>query len=144
MIGMWVVFIAGCASSLSGNVYSRDQARQAHTVHEGTVILVREVQIEGTDSGFGTIGGAVMGAALGSTVGGGSGRIVATAAGGVGGALAGSAIEEGVTRQTGLEITVQLDNGEVLAVVQAADERFDEGDRVRVLRRPNGEARVIQ
>jgi outer membrane lipoprotein SlyB len=58
--------------------------------------------------------------------------------------MAGSATQEAATRQMGLEITVQLDNGEVVAIVQAADQSFDEGDQVRVLRRPNGEARVLQ
>ena len=134
----------GCASSMSGNAYTREQARSAHTVHHGTVVYVRPVQIEGTKSGLGTIAGGILGAALGSTIGGGSGRVVATAAGGVGGAIAGSAAEEGVTRQNGLEITVELDNGEVLAIVQAADVYFDVGDRVRVLRRGGGSARVVQ
>jgi outer membrane lipoprotein SlyB len=80
----------------------------------------------------------------GGTIGGGSGKGVARAAGAVGGAAAGAAVEEKSTRQTGLEITVKLDNGQVIAVVQAADEQFDEGDRVRVLRRPDGSARVLQ
>ena len=106
--------------------------------------MVREVQIEGTKSGAGAIAGGIMGFALGSTIGSGSGRTVARAAGTVGGAAAGAAIEEGATRQMGLEITVQLDNGEVVSIVQGADETFDEGDLVKVLRRRDGTARVIQ
>ena len=106
--------------------------------------MVREVLIEGTKSGLGGLAGGVMGFALGSTVGGGSGKGVAMAAGTVAGAAAGAAIEESATRQTGLEITIKLDNGQVVSIVQAADERFDEGDLVRVLRRPDGTARVIQ
>jgi outer membrane lipoprotein SlyB len=47
--------------------------------------------------------------------------------------LAGSAIEEGATRQTGLEITVRLENGQYIAITQAADEEFRPGERVRVL-----------
>jgi outer membrane lipoprotein SlyB len=81
---------------------------------------------------------------LGSTIGGGSGKGVARAAGTVAGAAAGGAIEEGATRQKGLEITVKLDNGETISIVEGADEKFDEGDLVRVLRRPDGSARVIQ
>jgi outer membrane lipoprotein SlyB len=110
----------------------------------GVVIMVREVQIEGTKSGLGAVAGGLMGGVLGSTIGGGSGRRVATVAGGIAGAGAGAAIEEGATRQKGLEITVKLDNGEVISIVQGADEAFDEGDLVRVLRRPDGTARVIQ
>jgi len=135
---------AGCASSMSGNVYSRDQARKAQTVDHGTVISVRGVRIEGTKSAVGTIAGGILGAALGSTIGGGSGRVVATAAGGVAGGFAGSAAEEGITRQAGLEIMVELDYGETVSIVQAADERFVAGDRVRVLRGPDGTARVVR
>jgi outer membrane lipoprotein SlyB len=134
----------GCASSTSGNVYSRKDAQKVQTVEEGEVILVREVTIEGTKSGLGGLAGGIMGFAVGGTIGGGSGKGVARAAGAVGGAAAGAAVEEKSTRQTGLEITVELDNGQVIAVVQAADEQFDEGDRVRVLRRPDGSARVLQ
>ena len=147
-IGLLLILIGliavGCAPSMSGSTYSRDQAQKVQTVHEGEVIMVREVLIEGTKSGLGGLAGGVMGFALGSTVGGGSGKGVAMAAGTVAGAAAGAAIEESATRQTGLEITVKLDNGQVVSIVQAADERFDEGDLVRVLRRPDGTARVIQ
>jgi outer membrane lipoprotein SlyB len=51
----------------------------------------------------------------------------------VAGGVAGAAIEEGVTRQKGLEITVKLDNGRMIAITQAADEQFRPGERVRVL-----------
>jgi outer membrane lipoprotein SlyB len=141
LIGLIAV---GCAPSMSGSTYSRDQAQKAQTVHEGEVIMVREVLVEGTKSGLGGVAGGVMGFVLGSTIGGGSGKNVARAAGAIGGAAAGAAIEEGATRQKGLEITVQLDNGETISIVQGADETFDEGDSVKVLRRPDGSARVIQ
>lgn len=131
----------GCASSMSGSAYSRDQARQIQTVREGTVVAVRPVQIEGTKSGLGTIAGGILGGALGSAVGEGSGQVIAIAAGGVGGAVAGSAVEEGVTRQNGLEISVKFDSGETVAIVQAADEQFAVGERVRVIQGAEG-ARV--
>lgn len=47
--------------------------------------------------------------------------------------VGGAAAEEAVTRQDGVEITVKLDSGRVLAITQAADEEFRVGDRVRVL-----------
>ena len=139
-----VLFAGGCASSTSSNVYSRKQAQKAQTVDEGEVVFVREVTIEGSKSGLGGLAGGIMGYAVGGTIGGGSGKGVARAAGAVGGAAAGAVVEEKSTRETGLEITVKLDNGEVLAIVQGADEHFDVGDTVKVLRRPDGSARVIQ
>jgi len=102
--------LAGCASSKSGDVYTRDQARTVHTVKLGVVESVRTVRLEGTKTPVGTAAGAVVGG------------------------VAGSAAEEGITRKDGIEITVKLDNGTMLAVVQEATaEQFNPGERVRVL-----------
>jgi outer membrane lipoprotein SlyB len=49
------------------------------------------------------------------------------------GGLGGAAAEEAVTRQRGVEITVKLDSGRMIAITQAADEEFKVGERVRVL-----------
>lgn len=136
--------LAGCASSLSGDVYSRDQAQKVQRVDEGEIILVREVMIEGTKSGLGVMAGGVVGGVLGSMVGGGKGKTLATVGGAIGGAGAGAAAEEAATRQKGLEITVKLENGEVVSIVQAADREYLVGDEVKVLRNPDGTARVIQ
>ena len=136
--------MVGCASRTSSNVYSRDQAQLVHHVDEGEIINVRPVEIEGSVSGLGAIAGAIMGYAVGGTIGEGSGQGVATAMGTIGGALLGSAVEEGASHQRGLEITVQLDYGQVIAIIQAADEGFQVGDRVRVLRLADGSARVVQ
>lgn len=139
-----IVFIAGCGPAHSSNTYSRDEAGKAQSVEDGEVLFIREVQVEGSKSGLGMIAGGIMGYAVGNTIGSGSGKTVARAAGTVGGAAAGAAVEEKSTREIALEITVQLDNGKVIAVVQSADEKFEEGDKVRVLQRPDGTARVIQ
>ena len=129
----FILLLGGCASSLSGSTYSRDQARGEMSVRMGVVESVRQVQIEGTRSPVGSIAGGVIGGVAGRNMGGGSGSIVGSVVGAVAGGIAGSAIEEGVTRQTGLEITVKLDNGQLIAVTQAADEDFRPGERVRVL-----------
>ncbi len=127
------LLVSGCVSSKSGGVYKRDQARTVQRVELGIVEHVREVRIEGTKSGIGTAIGGVVGGVVGSEVGHGSGRDIATILGAAGGGAAGAAAEEAVTRQMGLEITVELDNGRLIAVTQAADEAFNVGDRVRVL-----------
>jgi len=137
-----LAFLSGCASSLSSGAYSRDSARQMQTVYYGTVQSVRTVQIEGTKTPVGTGAGAITGGILGSQVGGGTGRSLATVGGVVLGGLAGSAAEEGITRQPGYEITVQLDNGRTVSIVQAADVSFRPGDRVRVIEARDGTSRV--
>ncbi|TCV86447.1 glycine zipper 2TM domain-containing protein [Sulfurirhabdus autotrophica] len=128
-----LAFLGGCASSMSGSAYSRSQARQVQEVQMGVVESVRQVQIEGTKTPVGTGAGAIVGGVAGSNIGGGKGSTIGTVLGAVAGGLAGSAVEEGVTRKTGLEITVKLDNGRMFAVTQEADEVFRPGERVRVL-----------
>ncbi|MEW6764379.1 MAG: glycine zipper 2TM domain-containing protein [Pseudomonadota bacterium] len=135
--------LSGCASSLSGAAYSRDQARVAQEVEYGRVEAVRVVAIEGTKSNIGTGAGAIAGGVAGANIGSGSTtRTVGALAGAIVGGMAGAAAEEGLTRQDGLEITVRLDSGRVIAVVQAADVVFRPGDRVRVLHGHDGTTRV--
>lgn len=134
--------LTSCVSSRSAQVYSRDQAMQEMRVNYGTVQSVRAVQIEGTQSGVGAVGGGVTGGVLGSMVGGGRGQVLGAVVGALGGAAAGAMLEEGVTKKNALEITVELDSGEILSVVQEADLEFYAGERVRVLRANDGTSRV--
>jgi len=125
--------LAACASSNSGNVYSRDEARKAQTVKTGVVESVRSVKLEGTKSPVGTIAGGAIGGIAGSSVGGGKGSAIAAVIGAVAGGLAGSAAEEVATRKNAYEITVKLDGGGLVAIVQEADEQFNAGERVRIV-----------
>jgi len=127
-----IAVLQGCAST-SGSVYSRGEARREMSVRMGVVEGVRSVQIEGTKSGVGTIAGGAVGGIAGSTVGQGRGSAVGAIVGAVVGGVAGALAEEGVTRKQGLEITVRLDNGDMRAIVQDADEQFRPGDRVRLV-----------
>lgn len=145
VVVLTTMLLSACMTeSRSGSVYSRDQARVSHSVYYGTILRVTEVTIEGTNSGVGTLAGGAMGGVLGNTVGGGSGRAIATVGGAVLGGLAGSAIEKGVTTSVGVELEVELDNGELLAIVQEKDALYNVGDRVRILRDARGTARVRQ
>lgn len=126
-------FLAACASSNSGSVYSRDEARKTQTIRTGVVESVRQVKLEGTKSPVGTIAGGAVGGIAGSSVGGGRGSAIAAVIGAVAGGLLGSAAEEGITRKDGVEITVKLDGGTMVAVVQEADEVFNPGERVRLV-----------
>ena len=141
-LALTAVFITGCVSSRSGQVYSRDHARQVQTVETGTVESVKEVIIEGTKTPVGTAAGAVTGGVLGSTVGSGSGKTVATVLGALAGAAAGTAAEEGLTRKPGLEIVVKKDSGQTIVVVQEADVMFSPDDRVRIVQAADGTTRI--
>jgi len=124
---------AGCAQGLGGGSYTRDEARREQNVRMGTVESVRPVQIEGTRTGVGPAAGAVVGGVAGSTIGGGRGSAVAAVLGAVAGGVAGQAVEQGTTRKNGVEVTVKLNSGALVAIVQEADETFRAGDRVRIL-----------
>lgn len=127
------VLLAGCPASTSGGAYTREQTRQPQEVQLGVVESVREVQIEGTKTPIGPAAGAVVGGVAGSSIGRGKGSAISAVIGAVAGGLAGGAIEEGVTRNKGLEITLKLDNGRLIAITQNADENFRPGERVRIL-----------
>ncbi len=135
--------LGGCASNLSGESYSRAEARSVQTVRYGTIESLRPVRIEGTKTPIGTGAGAVIGGIAGSGVGGGRGSAVATVVGAVAGGMLGSAAEEGITRADGVEIVVREDDGSLRAYVQQVEPNqiFRVGQRVRVLT-VNGTSRV--
>ena len=127
-------FVSGCAApGLGGGSYSREQARREQTVRMGYVESVRDVKLEGTRSGVGPGAGAVAGGIAGSTIGHGRGSALGAVAGAVVGGIAGQAAEQGITSKRGVEVTVKLDSGQMLAIMQEADETFRPGDRVRIL-----------
>jgi len=127
--------LSGCASNLSGESYSRDETRTVQQVEYGIIEQLRPVKIEGTKTPIGSGAGAIVGGIAGSGVGHGRGSAVMAVIGAVAGGMAGAAIEEGVTRTQGVEITVKMNDGHSIAIVQALspNERFAIGDRVRVL-----------
>ena len=137
VIGLFLVFfLSGCASSLEGGVYSRDEARQTQTVEYGQVDEVRPVIIEGTQSGIGAAVGGATGAIAGSGVSSGDreSRLGAVLIG-TAGAVVGDRIEESMTRAQGLEMIVTLDSGRVVSVVQEVSsvDEFAPGQRVKLL-----------
>ncbi|CAK0776865.1 Outer membrane lipoprotein pcp [Gammaproteobacteria bacterium] len=130
--------VGGCATEGLGNAdYSRTQARGEQHIRAGVVEYVRPVKIEGTNTGVGAMAGASLGGLAASEIGQGTGSIAAAIGGAVLGAVAGQMAEAALTKEEGLEITVELDSGKKIAVTQAADEMFRVGDRVRIL--GNGE-----
>jgi outer membrane lipoprotein SlyB len=137
------LILGGCASSLTGDTYTRDEARSVQVVRMGTIESLRPVKIEGTKTPIGAGAGAVVGGVAGSGVGGGRGSAVAAVIGAVAGGLLGAAAEEGITRTQGVEITVREDDGTLRAYVQEVEENqiFRVGERVRIMT-VNGTSRV--
>ena len=129
-----VAMVSGCAQrGLGGADYSRSQVRGEQTVRIGVVESVRDVRIDGRDSGVGTAAGAVLGGIAGSEVGKGRGSVAGAVAGAVVGGIIGQSIEKSNSDRRGIEVTVKLDSGKIIAITQEADEVLRVGDRVRVL-----------
>jgi outer membrane lipoprotein SlyB len=138
LVGYAIIFTAlltGCAApGLGGGNYTRAQARGEQTVRLGVVETVRDVVIDARDSGTGTLAGAAIGGVAGSTVGGGYRANAAGAiAGAVIGGIVGSAVEKNANDRRGVEVTVRLEGGKLIAVTQEKDEEFRVGDKVRIL-----------
>ncbi|WP_432695849.1 glycine zipper domain-containing protein [Marinobacterium sp. YM272] len=129
--------LGGCAQqSLTGDAYSRSEVQRAQRIQYAVVESVRPVVIEGrTDGVVGGGAGAIVGGVAGSSIGGGRGSVITSVLGAVAGGVVGQRIEEATSRTQGQEITLRLDNGEMISVVQevANQNFFRPGDRVRLL-----------
>ncbi len=129
-----VALLGACATS-SPDVISRQDAQVAAQVQDGTVISIRSVTVDGSQSGMGAAAGGIVGVAAGT---GGSTiqreKIGLGVLAGVAGALAGNAIERMATKEEAVEIIVQLRNGERRAIVQAkGNETLMAGDPVIIV-----------
>lgn len=131
-----VLAITGCAGTPnSASVYNGAQTQKEQTVRMGTVEAVRDVSINSGETGVGALTGATLGGlAAGSNIGQGRGAIAAGIAGALAGGIVGQKIEQHQGVKKGVEVTVKVDGGEVVAVTQEADEVFRVGDRVRLLK----------
>jgi outer membrane lipoprotein SlyB len=125
--------LGGCAYHPASSEYRGYQVQGEQSVRFGVVESVRDVKIAPYDSGVGTAGGAMLGGIAGSTVGGGSGQAAGAIAGAILGGIIGQSVEKSANERPGLEVTVLLDSGQYLAIVQGVEEPFRSGDRVRVL-----------
>jgi outer membrane lipoprotein SlyB len=133
--------LAAC-STTSPDVIQRDQAQRLSQVQDATVISVRPVTVEGSQSGGGAAAGGVIGGVAGSSVGGHRESIAVGILGAVAGAVAGNALERTGTREDAVEVLVQMKNGERRAIVQAkGNETLMAGDPV-ILVTTGGKTRV--
>jgi len=114
-------------------------------VQDGVILSVRNVVVDGNQSGVGAAVGGVVGAIGGY---GGSGvqreaQVLGVLAG-VAGAAAGNALERFATKEEAVEILVQLKGGDRRAIVQAkGGEQLAAGDEVIIVT-TGGKVRVTK
>lgn len=110
------------------------QTQRLQSVQEATVLAVQPVMIDGQQSGGGSAIGAVVGSVAGSQIGGYRDGFVGSIVGFVAGAMIGNAIERDATRSNGIELTLQMRNGDKRMIVQGqGGETFQPGDAVTVV-----------
>jgi outer membrane lipoprotein SlyB len=128
-----VAALAACAPQFSADTVGANQAMTAQTVSFGTVTSARNVVVQGGQGSqlAGAVLGGVAGAALGNQVGRGTGQDVATVVGGTAGVVAGQQAGRAAASANSIEWTVQLDNGQSIAVIQS-EPVFSIGQHVRV------------
>lgn len=144
LILLGVLILAGCTNRHSPNVYSGSEVMQADEISYGTITRMNAVTIKDENTGVGLVGGGVAGGVLGSQIGGGSGRVLGAVGGAIVGAAAGALAEDEFQKTDGVQITVRLDTGRRVAIVQAAEgSNYSVGQRVRVVTSPNGRSRVL-
>ena len=125
--------VGGCATS-SPDVVQRGDAQRMSLVVDGVILSVRNITIDGSQSGVGTAAGGVIGAVAGSSIGGRRDSIVGGVLGAVVGGMIGNAVERQGTREDGIELLIELKGGERRAVVQSkGNDALYPGDKVIIV-----------
>lgn len=136
--------VLSACSTTSPDVVQRGDAQRLSQVQDATVLSVRPVTVDGSQSGTGAVTGGVLGGLAGSSRSSGREQVAIGIVGAVAGAVIGNAVERGATREDAVEILLQMRNGDRRAIVQAkAGENFMAGDAV-VLVTTGGKTRVTR
>jgi outer membrane lipoprotein SlyB len=135
--------LAACSTS-SPDVIQRGDAQRLSQVQDATVLSVRTVTVDGSQSGVGAATGGVIGGLAGSTRSSGREQVAIGVIGAVAGAVIGNTVERVGTREEAIEILLQLRNGERRAIVQAkGSETLQPGEPV-ILVTTGGKTRVTK
>lgn len=135
VIGLSLMSLTACHTAFGGNTYHKDDLNRIADIQYGKVISVEHVKVQNDSTGVGALSGAAIGAAAGSTVGGGNDeKRAATAVGAVAGGMAGAKAEQHMRGQPAFRYTLQLDGETGYVTVVQADKAplAQPGETVRV------------
>ena len=116
------LLLSACAHQ-DQNTYKASEVGKPTTVEFGTVLLERQVDIVGENTGTGAAAGAVGGGLIGAV---GSGSVGWTIASALGGAVVGAVGEQVINNRVGIEYTITLKNRKTIVVTQ------NQGDKDQV------------
>ncbi len=112
------LMLTSCARDMSSDVYTDSNA--VGKVLEGKVLSARQVTVKSSDklqdNTLGMIGGGLLGAVAGSSVGGGTGKGLAAVGGGLLGATAGAYAQDKLGTSKGIEYVVRIDKKYVSSI----------------------------
>lgn len=129
IIGANLFLLSACSNNapVSNKQVGTVSKESVVSVRHATVTSVKNVAIMGQRGSAGGTIGSITGSVL--AAGGIAGSIIGSL---VGGAI-GSEADRELSKQAGLEITVQLANGERVVVTQLAETSFRKGDKVQLI-----------
>ncbi|ALV05659.1 outer membrane lipoprotein [Roseateles depolymerans] len=143
LIASLVAVLAACQTT-NPDVIQRGDAQRLSQVQDATLLSVRPVTVDGSQSGAGAVTGGVVGAVAGGSVGGRREGLVVGVLGAVAGAALGNAVERSATKEDAVELLLQMRNGERRAIVQAKGaEVWQPGEPV-ILVTTGGRTRVMR
>ncbi|CAE6897316.1 glycine zipper 2TM domain-containing protein [Vibrio sp. B1FLJ16] len=147
LLAVSVITLGGCTSpNPYGDAYGSADTRKVQQVYYGTVVKAEPVTIDASTqaNAIGTVAGAAIGGILGSGVGGGSGSDIAAIGGGLLGGYLGSKTAEETAKRNGVNLTIKLEDGKMIAIVQEANPNmiFQPGQAVQI-NMYGSEARVV-
>ena len=126
--------LAACAPQGMNSTVPAYAVGQVAALEYGTIVGMRPVNIAGSQSGLGAVGGGVAGGVIGSTIGGDwRARAVGGVLGAAVGALGGGLVENAVSSGQAVEFIIRMDNSRAdTAVVQTNEDALQVGERVAV------------
>ena len=136
LISLFSLNMVGCAT-VGSNTGEME-------IRSGKIEQINPAQIASNHhTGVGAILGGLGGTALGSLIGGGSGRDVAMVAGAIGGALVGNEAQKKYDQpHPGQQVIVRLNNGVLVSIVQPTNQSLRTGMKV-FIEGAGTQARVI-
>ena len=123
-----------CTADIGTNDYYASSANTVNTAKMCTVVSLRPVTVKSNDNNAGTLFGAAAGGVAGSAIGGDdTAHILGAIGGALVGGIAGDAAQAELSKQTGYEYIVRLDNGNLATIVQGNDVYIQPGQKCMVL-----------
>jgi len=145
-----LIFTLMIMCSAYGQNYDRNKAVPVEKVLFGHITSVRHITerelIKDKNNGWQVFGGALIGGAIGSQFGSGSGRDVATILGALIGASSAGKNQNSVREKINhlVELMIKIENGDEYMVIQDRDKKmpFKIKDAIRMIYLANGSVRI--